>query len=121
MASPADLWGNIQVADVRTPAAILREQAALLGTKTQNVVEAKVISGTEDNEFYHSFNLIVPALDYYTYSLFTIRHDVNLYPVRINRGPRLESEQEFTDWLRKTLSSPETTKIVQNLLAQANS
>ena len=34
MATQADFWGQIQVDDIRTPVAILREQAALLGPKT---------------------------------------------------------------------------------------
>jgi hypothetical protein len=120
MATPADLWGNIQATSVRTPVAILREQAALLGKKTQNVIEGRVDSRSSGGEFYHSFNLVVPALDDYTYQLFIIRHDVNLYPVKLD-WQQFGSESEFTNALREKLSSPETIRIVQNLLAQANS
>src|SRR5882757_7771035 len=121
MATPADLWGKFQAEAVRTPVAILREQAALLGKKTQNVVEARVDSGSSGIGFYHSFNLVVPALDEYTYQLFTIRHDVDLYPIRLDDGNHAKNEQEFTDWLGRKLSAPDTLRVVQNLLAQAKS
>jgi hypothetical protein len=120
MATQPDLWGDIQVAAIRTPAAILREQAALLGQKTQNVIEARVDTETYDKDFHHYFRLIVPALDNYTYELFSVRHSVELYPVK-SGFKEFKTESEFTDWLREKLSSPETRKIVGNLLAQANS
>jgi len=118
MATQTDLWGEIAPTQVRTPAAILREQAALLGSKARNVVEADVTTFTLGNTFYHRFNLVVPGLDGYTYELFTISTDVSPYPVDVG-GKQMQTEQEFTEWLRAKLSSPETKKIINNLLAQA--
>jgi hypothetical protein len=120
MATQTDLWGDIQPLAVRTPVSILRQQAALLGNKTQNMVEAKVRSVVEAGEFYHSFNLVVPSLDSYTYRLFAVHHGPELYPVTFSRGEELRTEEEFVEWLRKRLSSDETRKIVGSLLAQAS-
>jgi hypothetical protein len=132
MAAQPDLWGEIAPAAVRTPLAILREQAALLGPKTKNLVEATVTTrrdrfqGESIGEFVHHFNLVVPSLDGYTYELFHVTHGVNLYPVIIpGGGPMLarplKSEEEFLGWLRQELSSPNTKRIISNLLAQATS
>jgi hypothetical protein len=122
MASHADLWGDIAPSAVRTPASILREQASLLGAKTKNTIEGQVETWTSGSKFYHSFNLVVPALDNYSYELFKISHEVNLYPVHVG-FPLIEAKNEeaFVNWLAQKLSSAETKSIIGNLLAQANS
>jgi hypothetical protein len=77
MATVPDFWGEIEPAEVRTPAAMMREQASLLGAKTGYAVEGRVNTETQGGEFYHSFNLVVPALDHYTYRLFRVHHGVS--------------------------------------------
>ncbi|MGA2882349.1 MAG: hypothetical protein ABSG13_25630 [Bryobacteraceae bacterium] len=122
MAAHADLWGEIAPSAVRTPVSILREQAALLGVKTNHLVEGQVETQISGRTFYHSFNLVVPALENYSYELFKIYHGVNIYPVHV--GPQIDAlanEEAFVTWLGQKLSSPETKRIIGNLLAQANS
>ena len=134
MAAQPDLWGDLEVAHIRTPAGILKEQAALLGQKTQQILEAKVKTHVRMGGFYHTFELVVPALDNYTYELFSVSHSADLYPVVVPGSQNaflnnatgfsqrsLSGEAEFIEWLRTELSSPETKKIIGNLLAQANS
>ena len=123
MATQTDLWGDLAPAEVRTPLSIMREQAALLGTKTQNLVEAVVSTVVVGEEFTHYFNLVVPALSNYAYQLFVVSHRIDLYPLTV-RNPefrQLENEHEFVEWLGRTLSSIETRKIISNLLAQVKS
>lgn len=122
MAAHADLWGEIAPSTVRMPVSILREQASLLGAKTNHVIEGKVETWISENKFYHSFKFVVPALDNYSYELFQIIHGVNPYPVR-PREPLafdIENEEAFLSWLGQRLSSSETKRIIGNLLAQAN-
>ncbi len=121
MAAPPDLWGDVQASGVRTPVAILREQASLLGKKTQQVVEAEVETQVFDKLFLHAFNLVVPALSYYRYNLFTVKHGIDFYPLDVGIGSYLKTEDEFLKWLGAQLSSPETKRIIGNLLAQSNS
>lgn len=105
---------------MRTPRSILREQAALLGAKTKNLVEASAQTHVADNSpnINHNFLLVVPALDY-AYSLFAIWHGPGIYPVGVMGNKyQFGTEQEFIDWLGATLSSPDTKRIVSNLLAQ---
>jgi len=119
MATQVDFWGEIGRAEpVRTPVAILREQAALLGSKTQNVVEVKVSPLALKGGFVLQFNIVVPGLDHYPYELFEIVTGVSPYAVT-GAGKELTTEEEFTDWLNAKLSSPETKRTISNLLAQA--
>jgi hypothetical protein len=122
MAASTDLWGEIEATQIRTPLAILREQAALLGTKTKNLVEAEVNTSRSGETFNHSLELVVPALDNYTYSLLKISHGVSIYPVTWfsdGKYHRFDTEEEFIKWLGAKLSSTDTKRIVANLLAQA--
>lgn len=131
MATQVDFWGDIGGAELRTPVTIMREQAALLGAKTQNVIEARVKTDSlGDGWFVHRFTLIVPSMDNYAYELFSVQHPVDLYPVTVPGanvpGPtrvqlNLGTEETFTDWLRAKLSSAETKRIIGNLLAMAKS
>ena len=109
---------DIELAATRTPLVILK-QAALLGAKTKNVVEAKVTTRVISARMYHSLSLVVPALDSYTYGLFTIYHDAEPYPVTSNEtGGSFNNEVEFTSWLQEQLSSPKTKRIVSTLFSQ---
>ncbi|HLK22343.1 MAG TPA: hypothetical protein VKT81_25525 [Bryobacteraceae bacterium] len=118
-----DFWGEIGSTEVRTPLSILREQAAALGPKTLNLVEAKVETRRSYGQsIVHSFQLVVPALDDYTYQLFEIEHGADLYPLTVKDEERtFGNEKQFTDWLQKELSSEKTKKLVSNLLAQVRS
>jgi hypothetical protein len=119
MAASTDLWGEIEATQMRTPLVILREQASLLGSKTKNLVEASVKTHASGDHFHHSFDLVVPALDRYTYSLFKIIHGPSIYPVNVYGEPTiLLTEEQFLNWLGATLSSIETKRIISNLLSQ---
>src|SRR5229473_2311676 len=96
-----DLWGDLIAEPVRTPVTILKEQATLLGSKTNQMVLAEVKTEVEEGEFVHAFELVVPFLEYYRYRLFTVQHSITLYPV-VPGGTliRLKDEEAFTNWLR---------------------
>jgi hypothetical protein len=134
MAQPIpDLWPDIEQSQVVPPVAILREQAALLGKKTNHLLEGRVVStNTGYGGFVHSFYIVAPTLDDYAYKLFEISHGVDPYPVLVPAllhrgalgqvvpvgGPQLASEQELLDYIRRILNSDETMRVVGSLLAQ---
>ncbi len=139
MAAVTDFWGNINTEEVvRTPVSILKEQAALLGKKTKNVLEAKVDTiKLEDGWFGHRLFLVAPTLDNYTYELLRFCHPIQLYPVLPDsfrtlaswkssttpptEGTRLPDEDAFLRWLSGKLSSDETHRVITNLLSQSMS
>jgi|SRR5580704_11457978 hypothetical protein len=121
MAALTDLWGDLNTAElVPTPVSILKEQAALLGKKTGNLIEARVETSFSGDGFSHRLLLVAPALDGYTYELLKFYHRAELYPV-FAAGMQLENEEFFKKWLGTKLSSPETHQIITNLLSQSRS
>lgn len=144
MAAQPDFWGDISPVPPRTPLTIMKEQAALLGRKTRNLVEAHVEThfNAPSGTLSHLFHLVVPTFDNYKYLLFAVEHrSTEIYPMRIRYGGNssstdeeelpskkhakesrsISTEEEFVQWLKGKLSSAETTRIVGNLLAQVTS
>jgi hypothetical protein len=116
-----DFWGDIGVDTTVTPSMILKQQAALLGAKTNHLLEAEVRTAASGESFFHSFYLLVPGFDNYTYELFRVYHRVSLYPVCVygESVEPLETEEDFKQWVHQKLSSPDTKRIVANLLSLA--
>ena len=140
MADPlADLWPP-ELADnsLVAPVTIMRQQASALSKRTRNLVQGKVRSWTRDETFHslladdpvpdgdliHSFQLVVPALDQYSYGLFEVRHGPRLYPLAASvegKTAKIDSQDEFVEWLKQVLGSAETKRVVSALLAQVRS
>jgi len=114
---------NIGESTIVTPLSILKEQAAALGPATKGLVTAEVQPTPTGNSEYlaYVFSLLSPTVNY-RYQMFTVTHPISLYPVRVNynnTGYSLSDESHFRDWLKGTLSSDQTRKIVAALIAQA--
>lgn len=133
-----DLWPDvIKVSETsaRSPVAILRQQAAYLGDKTQNIVQAEVSTSTTSTrrgvlpfadtppyDFAHTFRLVAPALDNYKYDLFIVMHNMTFYPLMLTyEGKRYEADNEhaFIRELQAILSSPRTTEIIDQLVTMS--
>ena len=138
-----DLWpddiGKAEL-DTKAPVTILKQQASLLGEKTQNLVGAQVRQFRSTYyPFSYTFLLTAPALDNYTYELFSIAHDADLYPVTIDAGPEIglelsrkfpsseslpwgsaevQSEGQLLEALRFILGAKRTRNVIGALLAQ---
>lgn len=132
-----DLWPAIEQSTVVPPVAILREQAAALGKKTSHLLEGRVQTRTDEKGvFTHSFYVMAPTLDNYSYRLFSITHGAEPYPVTvpdpqiidpgvssfhvhsIDGALRITSEKELLEFLRTVLSADKTKRIVGSLLSQ---
>ena len=60
-----DLWpANIADSNLITPITILKEQAALLGEKTRQLVKGEVVTQATGNLFVHYFYIDAPTLSY---------------------------------------------------------
>ena len=125
MASIPDLWPEELAAKPaqKSPGAILREQAALLGRRVDNLIEGQVTTRPDRTgaRFEHIFKILVPTLDFYQYPLFSVSHGVNeFYPLEVTAygvPARLMSEDDFVRWLRTVFASSETKRIIGTLLA----
>lgn len=117
------LWPELVEAEERSPADVLKEQAAALNRQTKHLLRARVYMHTGlGRTLKADFDIIVPTLDDYTYTLLTVEYPVLMYPVQVTSArsmPKLATEQEFKDWLRSFFASDETRRIVGALLSQA--
>ncbi|MDQ6787846.1 MAG: hypothetical protein M3033_13650 [Acidobacteriota bacterium] len=126
-----DLWGELEVAPIKTPVSILREQGSLLEQKTKGVLTVSIPSSQQasgnEARFVHSFSIRVPSLNY-TYLLFSITHKITLYPVTFIGAPEIlegksskiaKDEQEFLKILGQILKSQKTQSILNALLSQS--
>jgi hypothetical protein len=138
-----DLWPEITSLNaVRSPVVILREQAALLGQKTNNIVQASVSGESKSNLFWYHFYIVAPALNNYHYKLMRIHHGIDLYPAYFHldsdvykeigeqfkttdfEGSTDEShimagsETEFIDILRLVFNSKKTIQVITFLMSQ---
>ena len=135
-----DLWPHdIAVIEaIKSPVNILREQASLLGAKTQNLILAEVVQlewrrGFKD--FGYIFNIVAPALSSYRYQLLRIYHNVAFYPLEIaveeeilesldievsngNTSFDVESEEQFLQALKAIFNSEKTKRVITALLSQ---
>jgi hypothetical protein len=125
-----DFWPDIGDTKPKvTPLSLMKQQAALLGRHTGNVLEGRVRSTTFRGGVNHTFVIAAPALDY-QYELFNVSHTmVDIYPVTVVSAPRvgegplekppvLRSQEEFLQWLKDVLSSDTTKRVLGSLLAQ---
>ncbi len=120
-----NLWGDLPGAeDVKTPLAFLREQAEQLSSLSTGVLEGTVKSSTDFlGRFLHELSIVVPALGGYRYSVVTVRHDLELYPLTVIREGdeiRAEDADDYVDILRTVLSSDAVRRVIAALLAQSN-
>ncbi|MDM8530493.1 hypothetical protein QUF63_04925 [Anaerolineales bacterium HSG25] len=149
-----DLWPNditVDQVSVRAPVNILREQASVLAQKTQNLVKADVqpyerefwelgkdVVGIKEpldmpsQPFKYSFELVAPVLNNYSYLLFAIFHNVDMYPTQVKLAKSLHvdketrelsanTEEEFLTILGDIFKAPKTKTIIQSLIAQSTS
>ena len=126
-----NLWpDDLVVSGPKAPAVILREQGALLGKRTNNLVLGRVVAQNQDTEkadgaFLYTFYLVAPALDNYHYKLFIMKHGINLYPVMVHcpkvklRRIGARTQEEFLGILREIFASEHTRQVIESLLAQS--
>ena len=129
-------YGNIEnfwPAEIGTqkmmvPKTILVEQANFFNERMKNQLVAKVISRhTRSNEMgdqiMHEFDITVPSLGNYSFTLFKAIHDISIYPVSIyfelEDAAILDlDEGQLGEALKNVFSSKKTITTINGLLAQ---
>lgn len=120
-----DFWPEeIGAATEITPVLVLKEQAALLGRRTKNLVEAKVATSITGRHFNHSLSLRVPTLGDYQFRLLSIAHGISIFPVEIldelePKKTLAKDLDEFTAILKNILSSKKVESTINHLLSYA--
>ena len=126
------LWpGDLYIPNKQAPVTILREQAALLGRQTQNLVEGEVSSrGGENGRIVHIFEAHAMALGGYIYPLLYVSHMISLYPASIHKSLTAaqiganpiaicQNPEDFKAKLREVFHSEEVRGVISSMLAQS--
>jgi hypothetical protein len=119
-----DFWpANIAESNLITPVTILKEQAALLGEKTRQLVKGEVVTQTTGTLLVHYFYIVAPTLSY-RFELFNVQHHVNFYPLvlgYLNKSTSLPTENDFKEKLKEIFAAQHTLNVVHSILAQVRS
>lgn len=123
----------------RGPLSILKEQAALLGEKTRNIVEGRVermskamlVVSPHNLPFGYTFYLRAPSLGY-KYDLFSVFSDVEQYPIYIQvdddirkelslsaKELQTNTENDFKSMLRRIFAARKTKELIQALVSRS--
>lgn len=136
------LWPSdiAKVDEIRSPLAILKEQASQLGKATKNIIVAEVvpIRGFTHPIVGYVFNIVAPALANYRYQLFRVDYNIiDMYPVSIYidldiykemyswktkiEKETLSTEEDIQRTLKAIFGTKKTKKIINSLLAESGS
>lgn len=118
-----NLWPDFAIDPIKSPKAILKEQAGYLMSKTNNVLSAEVETGkNKHGSILHDFFIVAPAISNYRYKVLTVMHNVLYYPVTIFWNEIdfvVRDEDEFLRYLRHIFNDPDTIQVVSSLLSQS--
>ncbi|HEX8735770.1 MAG TPA: hypothetical protein VF721_10630 [Pyrinomonadaceae bacterium] len=129
--SNVDLWGDIPIENgIKLPVTILKEQATILGEKTDKILEAKVNSvNVADKDIVgYELKIIAPALSNFSYGVLSVFHSLVLvYPLNMSHQnstgkwttSKCKDEAEFTAKLREILSSEVIHTVIVSLISQS--
>lgn len=118
-----NLWGDLAgITGFRTPSAILKEQADILGRITGGYVTAVVTQSGDDGTVAVQLCLQAHKLDNYSQNVLTVRHPIKGYPLKIHdnlRGTNFTAanELEFNSVLAGVLSSKDMRELIAALMS----
>ena len=110
--------------DLLTPLLILRQQGAILGERTKNIVLGRVSTHSEGDSFVQRFSVHCPPLGYQI-ELFSVKHGIELYPATVVFPNEQGQNKEAADpdhlktLLKDIFARPKTKQIIASLLAQS--
>lgn len=84
-----NFWPHFRTAKIFSPVALLREQANLLGYRTEYSVVAEVKRMTSSSaDFLFAFDLFASAIKY-RFRLFSVVYSIDIFPIRIYPDERI--------------------------------
>jgi hypothetical protein len=118
-------WVIPDVANLRTPLSILREQAAALTDHTKGTLVGMVATKNLADKMEIRLEISVPSLNDYRFRILTyIQPIFEIYPGRLTTGSSeqgilMENEDELVSGLKAILASDRMKNVLASLLSQA--
>lgn len=119
-----NLWGDLSdLALVRTPKSLLKEQGDYLTKATNGLLIGVVHEESTVDNFWYDLNVKVPTLNNYVYTILSLRHGIELYPTNVMSRSLPEAEQcndeeELKQIISKVLSSNDVRYVLSRLKSQ---
>ena len=135
-----DLWpDDIEHTSLKAPVTILKEQGAVLGRKTSNLVEGEIFRRPAPfmpGLFQYTFSLVAPALGHYSYQLLRISHSLDFYPLEIETEEDVlgelpaemkgednklvaDSQDRFMEILRAIFATTKARRVIGAIITQS--
>lgn len=121
-------WAPLpDVESIRTPLAIMNEQAVALSELTNRLLEGAVVqSSNNPGNIAATLQIIAPSLNGFRVSMVSISHGIQLYPLVLidhmtSAQVSVPSEEVFNQELKEILGSEKTRQIIASLLVQIKS
>ena len=115
-------WAVPDVADMRTPLGILREQAAALTKATNGVLVGAVETERRGDHLILKLEIVAPALNDYRYRILNYQQPIGLYPGKFygygTDPTEVSDEANFVSAIKHILASEAIKKVLKSLLAQ---
>ena len=115
-------WAVPDVADMRTPLGILREQAAALTKATNGVLVGAVETERRGDDLILKLEIVAPALNDYRYRILNYQQPIGLYPgIFYGDGTditKVSDEANFVSAIKLILASEAIKNVLKSLLAQ---
>lgn len=135
-----NLWPNFnEIQKIKTPKEILEEQGKMLPKLTNSLVYATIDPSTifdtdftvsTKYDFTYDFNIRGKDLENYKFKLFTVGHNISIYPVRIRLEPEikkeiglknidivLETNNDFINILKQVLNSERLKYVIASIIS----
>jgi|WetSurMetagenome_2_1015567.scaffolds.fasta_scaffold534762_1 hypothetical protein len=127
MSASPNLWGNYSdLKPIKTPIAIIKEQASVLREITNGILLGSVqVQKGPNNSIEADLRIIAPALGDYVVSVLGIKSGLNPYPVSLRsyqssyEWDKIPDEPKFIEALQEILSSEPITKVIASLISQS--
>ena len=118
------MWGEVPKSGkgIKRPFDYLDEQADILSRTYSWDVRGEVTQEVSSSgRISIDFDIYVPSLDSYRYSLLRVTHRLGIYPLTLrdftnNKDYKCEDEEQFKQALRETLSSPAVREVIKDIL-----
>jgi hypothetical protein len=117
-------WAVPDVATLRTPLSMLREQATALTEQTSGLLVGQVETNQNpDGNLLIQLEIVVPALNDFRVRILNYEQPIGLYPGRLTGMgipvyETVNSEEDFVKFVRRALSSQVIKNVLTSLMSQ---
>jgi len=115
-----DLWPDFNPGDIPNPKKILTEQANYLRDKTKSKVYAQVGTRTVGEKIILNFIIISPALGNYRFTLFSISHGLNPFPLEFlhdRKSTSIPDAEALNFKMAEIFQLPDTLEKINTMLS----